>query len=403
MAELILRGAVFTGDDFIQAGSVVVDQSSGIIVGVGRKGEVNEPRGARTIEIASSTILPGLIDAHVHFFGSKTHDLMEWVTTPETLVALRSVADLRRLVSAGFTAVRDLGSKAGTYLKRAVDEGIIDGPRIVAAGRSLSQTGGDDDPTILPLDMAERLSYSYYCDGPWECRRAVRKVERDGGDVIKVYASGSFAQGNRVRRQFTVEELKAIVEEAHTAGMRVASHAYGEDALANSIEAGVDSIEHGIGLTPELAKQIHDKGIYYVPTLSTYTATKPTTNQARKKLTKRHLTEDMKIAKEFKLKIVAGTDYIGCDTGPHGENYHEIVNLAKHIGNKEALIAATSRAAQCLGLEKTGSIKQGYIADIIIVKGNPIERPENLSPNHIIHVMQKGRMQIINGKSNSTV
>jgi len=397
MASLVLRGSIFTGDDFIEAGCVVVDQSQGVIVEVGRKGEVNEPQDARLIDIQGSTILPGLIDAHMHFFGSKRYDLMEWVTTPETLVALRSVADMRRLLNAGFTTVRDLGSKASTFLKRAVEEGIIEGPRIVSAAKSLSQTGGNDDASILPLDIAERLSYSYYCDGPWECRKAVREVVRDGGDLVKVYASGSFAQGSKVGRQFTVEELKAIVEEAHSAGISVAAHAYGEEALANSIEAGVDSIEHGIGLTPELGKRIHDKGIFYVPTLSAYLAMKPTTNQERNRLTKRHLTEDMNIAKQFHLKVVAGTDYVGCDTEPHGENYREIVNLAKHLGNKEALIAATSRAADCLGLENSGLVKPGYDADLVIAKGNPIEDPENLSPRNILHVMRKGRIRAVNG------
>lgn len=397
MPNFVLRGSIFTGDDFIEAGCVVIDQSKGIVVEVGRRGEVNEPKDARTVEIQGSTILPGLIDAHMHFFGSKRYDLVEWVTTPETLVALRSVADMRRLLNAGFTAVRDLGSKAGTYLKKAVDEGLIDGPRIVSAAKSLSQTGGDDDLATLPLDMAERLSYSYYCDGPWECRRAVRNVIRDGGDLVKVYASGSFAQGSQVRRQFTVEELKAIVEETHSAGMKVAAHAYGEDALANSIEAGVDSIEHGIGLTPELAEQIEKKRIFYVPTLSAYLVMKPTTNQERNRLTKEHLTKDMEIAKQFHLKVVAGSDYVGCDTEPHGENYREIVNLAKYIGNKEALIAATSRAADCLGLGKSGWIRAGYDADLVITRGNPLENPENLSPSNIVHVMRKGQLRTVNG------
>ena len=396
MPNIVLRGSIFTGDDFIETGCVVIDQSKGVVVEVGRRGEVNEPKEARTVEVQGSTILPGLIDAHMHFFGSKRYGLLEWVTTPETLVALRSVADMRRLLNAGFTAVRDLGSKAGTYLKQAVDEGLIDGPRIVSAAKSLSQTGGDDDLPILPLDMAERLSYSYYCDGPWECRRAVRKVIRDGGELVKVYASGSFAQGSQVRRQFTVEELKAIVEEAHSAGMKVAAHAYGGDALANSIEAGVDSIEHGIGLTPELAEQIEKKRIFYVPTLSAYLTMKPTTDQERNRLTKEHLTKDMEIAKQFHLKVVAGSDFVGCDTEPHGENYREIVNLAKYLGNKEALIAATSRAADCLGLGKSGWIKAGYDADLVITRGNPLANPENLSPSNILHVVRKGQLRTVN-------
>jgi len=388
---------MFTGEEYIETGVVVVDQSKGIIAGVGRKGEVDEPKDARALEVQDSTILPGLIDAHMHFFGSKKYDLTEWVTTPDTLVALRSLADIRRLLRAGFTAVRDLGSKAGTFLSQGVEEGLIEGPRIVSAAKSLSQTGGNDDLPILPIDVAERLSYSYYCDGPWECRKAVRKVLRDGGELVKVYASGSFAQGSKVRTQFTVEELKAIVEEAHSAGMKVAAHAYGEEALTNSIDAGVDSIEHGIGLTSDIAEQIEKKEIFYVPTLSAYLALKPTVNPERDRAITKHLSEDMQIAKEFHLKVVAGTDYVGCDTEPHGENYREIVNLAKYLGNKEALVATTSRAADCLGLKTSGLIRTGYGADLVVTKGNPLENPEHLSPGNIFYVIRKGQLYTING------
>jgi len=397
MSSLVLRGPIFTGVDFIEAGIVIVDQSKGTIIEAGRKGEVNEPKEARTLEIQSSTILPGLVDAHMHFFGSKKYDMLEWVTTPETLVALRSVADARRLLRSGFTAVRDLGSKVGTFLRQAVDEGVFEGPRIVSAGKSLSQTGGDDDLTILPADVSKRLSYSYYCDGPWECRKAVRKVVRDGGQLVKVYASGSMAQGTRVRRQFTMEELKAIVEEAHAMGLKVAAHAYGETALTNSVDAGVDSIEHGIGLTPVIAKEMERRGIFYIPTLSVYQAMAPATNEEHNRLVKRHLTEDMELVKQFHLKIVVGSDFVGCDTEPHGENYREIVNVAKYVGNKEALVAATSRAAECLGLEKVGWVKAGYDADLVIARGNPIEDPKNLSPNSILHVIRKGQLYTVNG------
>jgi imidazolonepropionase-like amidohydrolase len=396
MSTLVLCGQLFTGDNFIEKGCVVVDQLKGTITEAGPKSEVNEPKDARRIEVEGSTILPGLIDAHMHFFGSKKYDIVEWLTTPETLVALRSVADARKLLRAGFTAVRDLGSKAGPYLRRAVDEGVIEGPRIVQAAKSLSQTGGNDDVPILPIGISEQLSYSYYCDGPWECRKAVRKVVRDGGDLVKVYASGSMSQGTKVRRQFTLEELKAIVDEAGSAQMKVASHAYGEEALTNSVEAGVHSIEHGIGLTPEIAKRMQKSGIFYVPTLSAYLAVKPTTEE-HVKLIERHLSEDLELAKQYHVKVVAGSDFVGCDTEPHGENYLEIVNLAKYMGNREALIASTSGAASCLGLENSGWVKAGYEADLVIAKGNPIADPRNLAPNHILHVIRKGQLHTVNG------
>jgi imidazolonepropionase-like amidohydrolase len=193
-----------------------------------------------------------------------------------------------------------------------------------------------------------------------------------------------------------LEELRAIVDEAGSVGMKVAAHAYGEDALTNSVEAGVSSIEHGIGLTPEIAKKMERNGVFYVPTLSAYLVSK-SRNPEHVKLTQRHLSEDLELAKQHHLKIVTGSDFVGCDIEPHGENYREIVNLAKYVGNHEALIASTSRAADCLGLKKSGWVKAGYEADLVITKGNPIADTRNLAPDHILHVIRKGQLHTVNG------
>ena len=390
MSVIILKGPIFNGVELCPDCAIVADAISGKITDVDRIGQIDEPKDAKEIAVKDGTILPGLIDAHLHFFGAQKHGLMVWNVIPETLVALRGVSDMERLLRAGFTSVRDLGSKAGTYLSRAEREGTIPGPRIISAAKSLAQTGGNDDPTLLPLRIAQELSYSYYCDGPWECRKAVRKVIRDAAEVVKVYASGSFAQGGKVRSQFTVEELEAIVDEAHSAGLRVAAHAYGEAAMRNVVEAGVDSIEHGIGLTPEVAKDIKDKGIFYVPTLSIYLTPNPNRSKEGAALVERHCTEDMRIAKEYGLKIVVGSDYTG-DTLRHGENYREIAALAGVFGNKEALIAGTVSAAECLDI-KAGRIEKGYEADLAIVRGNPLDDIEALSPKNIVKVVRRGKL-----------
>jgi len=204
------------------------------------------------------------------FFGVKEDNLISWNLTPEGLSVARSFKDMINLLASGFTAVRDLGSKSAIFLSKAEKEGYIPGPRIIASGYSIAETGGNDDPTDLPLDMAQRLSYSFYCDSPWECRKAVRLAMRQGAEVIKIYSSGAFSQRGYPKPALTVEDIKAIVDEAHRSGLKVASHAYGEEAIANSIEGGVDSIEHGLGLTEELAEEIKRKGIFYVPTLATY-------------------------------------------------------------------------------------------------------------------------------------
>ncbi|EQD48581.1 amidohydrolase, partial [mine drainage metagenome] len=269
-AKTYFKGRVFNGSDIIEEGWVGISN--------GRISEVGEGKFPRTgknvIDDKDLTILPGLVDAHMHFFGCRYEDIAEWDLISGELAAVRSVTDMRNLLRAGFTTVRDLGSKVAVHLAQAEIEDDIIGPGVVASGHSLAQTGGNDDLKFLPLDMSKALSYSYYCDGPWECVSAVRKVIREGATVIKVYASGGFAAGNRPLPNLTVEELKAIVGEGHRAGVKVTAHAYGEEALNNVIDAGIDSIEHGIGLTEDIAERIRKKGIFYIPTLSVYLAEK---------------------------------------------------------------------------------------------------------------------------------
>jgi imidazolonepropionase-like amidohydrolase len=228
----------------------------------------------------------------------------------------------------------------------------------------------------------------------------VRKVLRDGADFVKVYAAtGSTVEGypSPLRPQLTVEELRAIVDEAHRAGVKVAGHAIGEASLANVIEAGVDSIEHGMALTPELASQIKKKGIFYCPTLSIF-LTNPRLasfiNDPETEDTfhvRRHVTADMQLAKEYELEVVSGTDFGGTDEQPHGKNYLEVASIAKYLGNKEALVSATSRAATCSGLANTGQIKKGFDADLVVVNGNPLEDIEAIAPANISAVFKKGR------------
>lgn len=394
---MVLKGRAFDGKELQRAAVLAIDTDAGVITGFGERGSIEEGRGARVIKRDGVTILPGLIDAHVHFYLSKGEGVTSWASVPDTLAVLRAAHDLGKLLWAGFTTVRELGTKGGVHLAQAVEEGAVDGPTIVSCSRALSQTGGDDDPPGLPLGIAQRLaSYTYFCDGPWNCRRAVRKVVRDGGSVVKIYASGAFSRGAKVRQNFTLDEVRAIVDESHRAGLKVAAHAYGEDALLTVIEAGVDSIEHGLGLTPRTAKAIAEKDIYYVPTLTVYMAAyagKSPSNKAREEMVKRHFTYDMVAAKEHKLEVVMGSDIVGDSRRPHGRNYLEIVEEAKYLGNREALEAATSRAAACLGLPDRGSLRKGYRADVIVVKGNPVDDIESLAPENVVHVIKSGRLR----------
>ncbi len=389
--SVILKGRLFDGEEVFEKGEVVIDTASGIISAAGERGSVEEPKDARTVEVEGSTITPGFIDVHMHFFGSRSLDLPEWNVTPAETVAIRSVPDMWNLLSAGFTTVRDLGSKVGTHLSKAERDGDIKGPRVISAAKSLAQTGGNDDYKLLPLHMAHELSYSYYCDSPWECRKAVRLCMRDGAEAIKVYASGTMSQTGQWKPHLTVEELSAIVDEAHRAYVNVTAHAYGEQALKNAANAGVDSIEHGLELTEDTAKLIKSRGIYYIPTLSVYWIHKPESGSQRAKIVDRHFSEEMQIAKEQKLMIAAGTDFVGARESPHGMNYTEMKLLSEHFGNLGALKAGTSTAADCLGLNNTGRLKAGKIADVAIVRGNPVDDISALHPDKIVKVFHDGK------------
>ncbi len=391
MARLAIRARAFDGKTLHRDATMTVDTEKGTILGFGERGSIDLPRGAKKLELEGSTLLPGLIDAHVHFYSSRGQGVNDWATVPDTLAVLRGAGDLRRLLNAGFTAVRELGTKGGVYLAQAVAEGAIDGPEVVSCSRALAQTGGDDDPPAFPLELAQELaSYTYFCDGPWECRKAVRKVARDGGKVVKFYASGAFSRGGKIKPNFTKEEIAALVDESHRMGLKVAAHAYGEEPLTAVVEGGVDSIEHGLGLTRSIAKEIAKKRIFYVPTLVVYSH--PDYKNRYQEMVKRHLSDDMIVAKEQGVQVVMGSDIVGDSARPHGRNYQEIVAEAKFLGNREALVAATSRAAECLGLENSGQLREGLRADAVVVRGDPLADINALAPENVTYVVRAGKL-----------
>ena len=274
MTSIVLVGKVFDGERVIEKGTVIIEGNkiSRVIEGIEEKGDK---------VIKADFIMPGLIDAHIHFFGVEEDNLLSWNIVNEIDVAIRSTRDMERLLRAGFTTVRDLGSKVAVRLDKLQRKGEIIGPTVIASGYSLAITGGNDDPKDLPIDIAQKLSYSFYCDSPYECRKAVRMAIRQGASVIKVYSSGAFSQGGKIMPGFSLDELKAIVEEAHRFGLKVASHAYGKEAIMTSITAGVDTIEHGLGLDEETAQLIKEKQICYIPTLATYEIPFDSSSEAR--------------------------------------------------------------------------------------------------------------------------
>jgi imidazolonepropionase-like amidohydrolase len=389
---MIYRGRVFDGLELLEFAEFEIDEKNGNIKYLEETRKTNPRQGGKKSKLQDITFLPGLIDTHIHFFGTQNHSLMDWVLTSDVMLTIKSVKDAESLLNSGFTTVRTMGDKVSLDMSRAEKNNMLYGPRIISSGYSIAETGGNDDPKFLPLERAKELSYSYYCDGPWECRKAVRMNLRNGAESIKAYSSRSFVGGGKIKDELTVEELTAITDEAHRAHLKAASHAYGESAILNSIDSRFDSIEHGLGLTEDLAERMKKMNIFYVPTLSVYKRIRSDVNEYRDQMIKKHIEKEVKIAQEAGVKIAAGTDYVGTHDEPHGLNYIEISCLSEVIGNRMALRAATSSAAECLGIENIGRIKEGFVGNVIAVKGNPMEDINSLRPENVLLVIKGGRI-----------
>jgi len=379
-------GRIFDGVSLWENAEIEIDETSGLIEYIEDVKNVEE-------KYKGLTFLPGLIDTHMHFFGTASYSLLDWVTTSDVLLTIRSVNDARRLLNAGFTTVRTMGDKVSLGMSKAEKAGILYSPRIVSSGFSLAETGGNDDPKMLDLETAARVSYSYYCDGPWECRKAVRKNLRNGAESIKVYASTSFVGGGLIKDELTTEELQAISDEAHRVRLKAASHAYGASAIDNTIEGGFDSVEHGLGLTEEAAEKMLKRKIFYVPILAVYNRKREDVNPYRDEIIKRHLEKEVNIAFNSGVKIATGTDYVGSDNEPHGNNYIEALLLSKYVGPLEALKSATSISAECLGRPELGFLSKGKVADMIAVRGDPTTDISLLRPENIVLVIKNGKVQ----------
>jgi imidazolonepropionase-like amidohydrolase len=397
--------------------SVVVIEGARITA-VGKEGDVDIPKRARKTEVDASkkTVMPGLIDSHLHLVGMKTDRILEEeLVRPQQLGLIKSVYDAVDLLEAGFTTVKDCGG-FGIYLKRAIAEGTTRGPRILSAGYVLSQTGGHGDAHYIPVEWVDarvsKRGMSLLCDGTEECIKAARFAIREGADFIKICTSGGVMSmiDRPEHTQFTLEEIKAIVEEARHVGKFVTAHCQGTEAMKNSITAGVKTIDHAFYPDDEvigMAKK--KKDVIFVPTLSInwrivtegekagYPPWAVTKGKEVWEITIKN------IAKLYKagLTIASATDFVGSPLLKMGTNAMELELLIKHCGFKpmDAIIAATRNGAKACGLEnEIGMIEKGKLADIIIVDGDPLKDIKVLQDkNKIKMVMKEGKIEVKRG------
>ena len=370
-----------TGAAPLERGTLLIEGEE--IVGIGREGEIACPPEAEAIVASDWTVMPGLIDTHVHLRTPAVKDRLAYeIKTPPALKAFYIADNARRTLGAGFTTLRDAGSSVECVaVKRAIELGLIVGPRLLASG-VVTMTAGHGDRAmgrpnwpIRPEDTA---------DGVDEVRKRVREHVRSGFDWIKITTTGGvLSEGDESWwRNYTLEEIQAITDEAHALGRRVAAHAHGKEGIKNAILGGVDTIEHGIYLDYELLEMMVERGLFLVPTMTIGRAFQERAQDAglseaairKGNAVMEVVMENMARAHRAGVKIALGTDCSG-NLARAGENAWEL-ELMVEIGMSpmEAIVASTGNAAQAIGLgEVTGTLEVGKKADLILVVGDPLE------------------------------
>lgn len=380
-----------TGQAIEPATVIVRDQR---IAAIGLSRTVSIPRGATLINGRGLTVLPGLIDCHVHLCLGAEPDVVKAIgkeTPAETLLKAARLA--RQTLEAGVTTVRDVGSRdhAIFALKGAIDKGLTPGPRIVGAGLAICMIGGH--ARFIGQEV----------EGPEQVRKAVREQIEAGAEVIKVIASGGVLTPGTSpdQAQMTLEELRSAVEEAGRAGRKVAAHAHGAAGMKNAINAGVHSIEHATLMDEEAVDLMQSHGVYMVPTLSALATTAACRRgcgipdsalEKARALTKRHQAS-FRQAHRRGLLIAMGTD-AGTPFNAHGDNAQELDRMVAYgMSPMEAILASTSAAARLIGIEdQVGTLAPGKEADLLLVEGNPLRKIELLRDrSRVIGVMQAGR------------
>jgi imidazolonepropionase-like amidohydrolase len=369
--------------EYVEPGELLVEE--GRITGVS---PTSVPADARVIDLADLTLLPGLMDMEVNLLlGGPDHaSPLNPVQDDPAVRTLRAVANARRTLRSGFTTVRNLGLFVPTggllldvALKKAIDNGWIDGPHVVPAGHAITPTGGHLDPTmfqalaphIMPLTVEEGIA-----NGVSEVRKAVRYQIKHGAELIKCCASGGVMShtGPAGAQQYSDEELAAIADEAHRAGLKVAAHAHGDDGIRAAIEAGIDCIEHGSLMSDATLELLIERRRFLVAT--TYLADGMDLSHAAPELQAKaaevfpRARETIKKAIERGARVACGTD---APAIPHGRNAKELLALVdRGMTPLQAIRAATTVSAELIDADDRGRLEPGLLADVVGVPGDPL-------------------------------
>jgi imidazolonepropionase-like amidohydrolase len=363
----------------------------------GAEGTISAPN-AQHYDLGDATLLPGLIDMHVHIDSDPSYGGYTYLQFNDRFWSMLAVKNAERTLQAGFTTIRNVGSDAwnDVGLQQAIDEGKVVGPRVVPAAYAFGATGGHCDSTFFPPSMEEHNRFS--ADNPDEARRSVRELRKYGAQVIKICATGGVFSRNTEpgQQQMTYEEMKAVVDEAHMWGLKVAAHAHGTSGIREAIRAGVDTIEHASLIDEEGIRLAKQYGAYL--SMDIYNTDYTQAEGKKNGVLEDNLRKDREIGdlqrENFRRAHQAGVKMVyGTDAGiyPHGDNAKQFATMVRYgMTPTQAIKSATINAADALGRQDIGAIEIGRFADMIAVLGDPsvdVTLLENVS-----FVMKAGAM-----------
>jgi len=390
---ILLSSSLFANNILLQPKSVldVVSGkliSSDVLIRDGKIVEVGKnikaSQDTQVIKLKDVVLIPGLMDSHVHLIGDTSKKGYASVGNSTYFSTIHGVKNAYDTLKSGFTTVRMVGAPefVDVALKKAINEGTINGPRLLVSGPPLGISGGHCDSNLFPYSKTALENTPHQIvDNPWDARKAVRINRKFGADLIKFCATGGVMSKNTDvnAKQFTYEEMEAIVSEAHNHGMKVAAHAHGLEGIKTAIRAGVDSIEHSSFIDDETIQLAIEKGTYL--SMDIYVSDYILGEGAKKGILEESLEKERTVGKiqrmNFKQAVEAGAKItFGTDAGifPHGDNKKQFKYMVEWgMTPLQAIQAATINTAELFGLSDIGRIQEGFIADIVGTNGNPLD------------------------------